>query len=146
VIVLAGTVNLSAVLGRNRCGCSGAAAAIPPAPTRGARPAVRQAAANAVANAAVETARRDLTARLDDLEKRLAALSAVAAESRTGSDPAVAELRSRVEALRPPGGRAVHWNAGRAARNAGAETDKEIAVLRARSPPCTPPCRRSTRV
>ena len=58
--------------------------------------------ATAVATAAVDAATRELTARLDDLEKRLRAVSATAAERPTapgGPDPAVAELRSRVEAL-----------------------------------------------
>ena len=108
-------------------------AVIPPAPTPALDLQSVQAAANAVANAAVETARRDLTARLDDLEKRLRALSATAAEKPTGSDPAVAELRSRVEALEgrpaatPPTGTPA---APPAAMPAG-EADKEIAVLRA---------------
>ena len=59
--------------------------------------------ATAVATAAVDAARRELTARLDDLEKRLRAVSATAAErpaaAPAGPDPAVAELKSRVEAL-----------------------------------------------
>ena len=104
-------------------------AAIPPAPTPALDLQSVQAAASAVANAAVETARRDLTARLDDLEKRLRALSATAAEKPTGSDPAVAELRGRVEALegRPaPTG----TPAAPPAMPAG-EADKEMAVLRA---------------
>jgi uroporphyrinogen-III synthase len=108
-------------------------AVIPPAPTPALDLQSVQAAANAVANAAVETARRDLTARVDDLEKRLRALSATAAEKPTGSDPAVAELRNRVEVLEgrpvaapPPGTPA----APPAAMPAG-EADKEIAVLRA---------------
>jgi len=64
---------------------------------------VRQDAA-AVANASVEAARRDISARLDDLEKRVRAASAAAAErpasAGTGSpDPAIAELRGKIEAL-----------------------------------------------
>jgi uroporphyrinogen-III synthase len=60
--------------------------------------------ATTVANAAVDAARKDLTARLDDLEKRLRAVSATAAErpapaTPAGPDPAIADLRSRVEAL-----------------------------------------------
>jgi len=107
-------------------------AVIPPAPTPALDLQSVQAAANAVANAAVETARRDLTARLDDLEKRLRALSAVAAEKPTGSDPAVAELRSRVEALegRPAAAPPTGTPATPPAMPAG-EADKEIAVLRA---------------
>ena len=107
-------------------------AVIPAAPTPALDLQSVQAAANAVANAAVETARRDLTARLDDLEKRLRALSAVAAEKPTGSDPAVAELRSRVEALegRPAAAPPTGTPAAPPAMPAG-EADKEIAVLRA---------------
>ena len=107
-------------------------AVIPPAPTPALDLQSVQAAANAVANAAVETARRDLTARLDDLEKRLRAMSAVAAEKPTGSDPAVAELRSRVEALegRPAAAPPAGTPATPPAMPAG-EADKEIAVLRA---------------
>jgi uroporphyrinogen-III synthase len=107
-------------------------AVIPPAPTPALDLQSVQAAANAVANAAVETARRDLTARLDDLEKRLRAMSAVAAEKPTGSDPAVAELRSRVEALegRPAAAPPTGTPATPPAMPAG-EADKEIAVLRA---------------
>lgn len=107
-------------------------AVIPPAPTPALDLQSVQAAANAVANAAVETARRDLTARLDDLEKRLRAMSAVAAEKPTGSDPAVAELRSRVEALegRPAAAPPTGTPAAPPAMPAG-EADKEIAVLRA---------------
>jgi uroporphyrinogen-III synthase len=108
-------------------------AVIPPAPTPALDLQSVQAAANAVANAAVETARRDLTARLDDLEKRLRALSATAAEKPTGSDPAVAELRSRVEALegRPAAAPPTGTPAAPPAAMPAGEADKEIAVLRA---------------
>ena len=75
-------------------------AAIPPAPTPGIDLPTVQAAADTVAKAAVEAARRELTVRLDDLEKRLRAVSATAAERpATAPDPGVAELRSKVEAL-----------------------------------------------
>lgn len=100
-------------------------AVIPPAPTPALDLQSVQAAANAVANAAVETARRDLNARLDDLEKRLRALSATAAEKPTGSDQAVADLRTRVETLE--GRPAAAPPAGMPA----VEADKEMAVLRA---------------
>jgi uroporphyrinogen-III synthase len=100
-------------------------AIVPPAPTPALDLQSVQAAANAVANAAVETARRDLTARLDDLEKRLRALSATAAERPAGSDPAVAELRGRVEALE---GRPA---APPTTATPSPEADKEMAVLRA---------------
>src|SRR5262245_3504244 len=88
----------------------------------------------AVVNAAVDAVRRDLGARLDDYEKRLGALSATAAE-RPAPDPALAELRSRVEALesRPAPGAA--QPAAPAAPTApgpaaDADKDKEVATLR----------------
>lgn len=83
----------------------GQVAAPPPAGPGIDLQAVR-ADATAVATAAVDAARRELTARLDDLEKRLRALSATVAERRTEApaapaspDPAIAELRRKVEAL-----------------------------------------------
>jgi uroporphyrinogen-III synthase len=87
--------------------------------------------ATAVATAAVDTARRELTARLDDLEKRLRAVSATAAERPTapaGPDPAVADLKSRVEALeqRPAASGAAPTPAP---APSNVEADKEIAVL-----------------
>jgi uroporphyrinogen-III synthase len=100
-------------------------AAIPAAPTPGIDLPTVQAAADTVAKAAVEAARRELTVRLDDLEKRLRAVSATAAERPAGSDPAVAELRAKVEALEgrpatpPP------------AATSSPDADKEMAVLRA---------------
>jgi uroporphyrinogen-III synthase len=99
--------------------------AIPPAPTPGIDLPTVQAAADTVAKAAVEAARREITVRLDDLEKRLRAVSATAAERPAGSDPAVAELRAKVEALEgrpatpPP------------AATSSPDADKEMAVLRA---------------
>lgn len=68
---------------------------------------IRQDAA-AAATATVNTARADLMARLDDLEKRLRALSTTVAERPAGAPapaadpavaPALAELRRKVEAL-----------------------------------------------
>lgn len=100
----------------------------PPAPTPGIDLQAVRADAALVANAAVEAAKRELTARLDDLEKRLRAVSATAAERPTGADPAVAELRGRIEALekRPAA-------AGEPAPAAPPDSDaeKEIATLRA---------------
>jgi uroporphyrinogen-III synthase len=56
--------------------------------------------ATVVANTAVEAARRELSARLDDLEKRVRATSAAAAERPTAApDPAIAELRGKITAL-----------------------------------------------
>jgi uroporphyrinogen-III synthase len=107
-------------------------AAIPPAPTPGIDLPAVQAAADTVAKAAVDTVRRDLTARLDDLEKRLRAVSATAAERPAAtSDPAVAELRRKVEALEkqsagsPPPSEAP----GQAVPSTG-DAEKEIATLR----------------
>ena len=76
------------------------AAAVTPAPAIDLQQVRRDAAA--VANASVETAKREMTARLDDLEKRLRATSAAMAErpaGASGPDPAIADLRSKVEAL-----------------------------------------------
>ena len=78
------------------------AAAAPPAPALDLQQ-VRQDAA-AVANASVEAAKREISTRLDDLEKRVRAASAAAAErpgspASSGPDPAIAELRRKIEAL-----------------------------------------------
>ncbi|MPZ31301.1 MAG: hypothetical protein GEV13_09945 [Rhodospirillales bacterium] len=106
-----------------------AAAPIPPTPGIDLQ-AVR-ADATTVATAAVEAARRELTARLDDLETRLRAVSATAAArpptaAPAGPDPAIAELRGRVEALeqRPAAG-----GAAPAPTPSNVEAEKEIAVL-----------------
>jgi hypothetical protein len=99
-------------------------AALPPAPTPGADLASVRAVATTIANATVDAAKRELNGRLDDLEKRLRALSATAAERPATADPAIGELRSKVEALenrpaaQPP-----------AATSAG-DADKEVAALR----------------
>ncbi len=96
----------------------------PPAPKPGADLATVRAEATKIANAAVDAAKRELNGRLDDLEKRLRALSATAAERPAAADPAIGELRSKVEALenrpaaQPP-----------AATSAG-DADKEVAALR----------------
>jgi uroporphyrinogen-III synthase len=93
-----------------------------------------------VANAAVDSARRDLVARLDDLEKRLRAVSATVAERPSGPaspaspDPAIAELRGRVEALekRPTEAgpsAAAPSTAAPSAPVVDAEKEKEIAML-----------------
>ena len=107
-----------------------AAAPTPPAPGMDLQ-AVR-ADATAVATTAVDTARRELTARLDDLEKRLRAVSATAAERPAarpgGPDPAIADLKSRVEALeqRPAASGAAP---APAPAPSNVEAEKEIAVL-----------------
>ena len=107
-----------------------AAAPVPPAPGIDLQ-AVR-ADATTVATTAVDTARRELTARLDDLEKRLRAVSATTAErpaaGPAGPDPAIADLKSRVEALeqRPAASGAAP---APAAAPSNVEAEKEIAVL-----------------
>lgn len=83
-------------------------AAAPPPPAPGIDLQAVRADATAVATAAVDASRRELVARLDDFEKRLRALSATVAERPAPSsapaapsspDPAIAELRSKIEAL-----------------------------------------------
>jgi len=87
--------------------------------------------ATAVAHAAVDATRKDLTARLDDLEKRLRAVSATAAERPAaapgGPDPAIAELRGRVDALeqRP----AASGQTVPAPAPSNVEAEKEIGML-----------------
>jgi hypothetical protein len=91
--------------------------------------------ATVVANTAVEAARRELTARLDDLEKRVRAASAAAAERPAAApDPAIAELRSQITALEnrstaspapAPAPAPVQ-----APAPAQAESDKDVAALR----------------
>ncbi len=89
--------------------------------------------ATAVANAAVETSRRDLTARIDDLEKRVRALSATAAERPAAApDPAIAELRRQIAALenRPAAPSAPAAAAPAPAPAAPPAGDTDIAALR----------------
>jgi uroporphyrinogen-III synthase len=132
VIVLAGAVISLPFLPQQVQALWRGQAAIPPAPTPGIDLPAVQAAADTVAKAAVDAARRDLTVRLDDLEKRLRAVSATAAERpAAASDPAVAELRRKVEALEkqsagsPPPSEAP----GQAVPSTG-DAEKEIATLR----------------
>jgi uroporphyrinogen-III synthase len=105
-----------------------AAAPPPPAPALDLQ-AVR-ADASAVANAAVDAARRDLTAKLDDLERRVRALSATAAERPAATlDPAIAELRGKIAALenRPV---ATVPAAPPAAGTPAPDQEKELAALK----------------
>ena len=74
-------------------------AAPPPPPTAALDLEAVRRDATTVANAAIDAARRDLSARLDDLEKRLRAVSASTAERPASPEPALAELRRKVEAL-----------------------------------------------
>lgn len=86
------------------------------------------------ATAAIETARRDLTARLDDLDKRLRALAntATAAADRPVAtpDPAVAELRSRLDALEKSAGATAAPAASPAPMAVPPDTEKDMAALR----------------
>ncbi|MDP2331867.1 MAG: uroporphyrinogen-III synthase [Reyranella sp.] len=91
--------------------------------------------ATIVANAAVDAARRDLTARLDELDKRVGAATAAAAERPAATpDPAIAELRGKITALenRPaaPAASGPAPAAPQAAPAASGDTDKDIAALR----------------
>ncbi len=97
---------------------------------------VRQDAA-AVASASVEAAKREISARLDDLEKRVRAASAAAAErpgSPSGSepDPAIAELRRKIEALesRPAAPEAATPAPAPTQAGPNPEQEKELAALR----------------
>jgi uroporphyrinogen-III synthase len=112
-------------------------AAPPPAPTPAIDLQAVRADAATVANAAVEAARKELNARLDDLEKRLRALSVAATERQSAPDPALAELRGKVEALEsrsagavpPPGSLPASPPAAPPAPSPGGDADKEIAGL-----------------
>lgn len=104
------------------------AAASPPGPALDLQ-AVRQDAV-AVANTAVDAAKRDIAARLDDLEKRMRAAS-TADRPAAAPDPAIAELRAKIESLEsrpvvtpppPPSGSTL--------APANADQEKEIATLR----------------
>lgn len=110
------------------------AAAAPPAPGIDLQQ-VRQDAA-AVANASVEAAKREISTRLDDLDKRVRAASAAIAERPAGSgapDPAIADLRSKVEALEGRAAGAATPAPATAAPAPAApnpEQEKELATLR----------------
>ena len=70
-----------------------------PAPVSQAPPS---AAPPALDTAAIDALKRDLTARLDDLDKRVRAVATTAAQADRGSsasDPAIAELRGRIAGL-----------------------------------------------
>ncbi|MFO1087431.1 MAG: uroporphyrinogen-III synthase [Reyranellaceae bacterium] len=88
--------------------------------------------ASAAAAAAVEAARRDLNTRLDDLEKRVRAAAAAAAERPTSPDAALAELRSKVEALERRAASAAPSTAQPASPTSpstAGDTEKELALL-----------------
>lgn len=108
-----------------------AAAAPPAAPNLQAV----QSAATAAANAAVDTARRDLGTRIDEIDKRVRATAATSVERpASSSEPAIAELRGKIEALekRAPEAAASAPSPATAAPAAAAtaETEKEISTLR----------------
>jgi len=108
----------------------GRAVAVAPAPAIDLQ-AVRADASTAAA-AAVEAARRELTARLDDLEKRARAAAMAAAERPPSADPALAELRSKVEALERRAASAApppQQPATPAPAPTSSETEKELALL-----------------
>ncbi len=142
VLVLAGAViSLPFWPGEIRAMWRGQAAVSAPTPAIDLQ-AVR-ADATAAANAAVEASRRDLTARIDDLEKRVRAASAAAAERPVpASDPAIAELRSKVAALEsqataspapaPPAPASTTPAPAAAAPpvTTGGDTEKDLATLR----------------
>ncbi len=71
-----------------------------PAPVA-APPAPAAAPAPVVDTAAIDAAKRELTIRLDDLDKRVRAVATTAAQADRGStsDPAIAELRGRITGL-----------------------------------------------
>ena len=111
------------------------AAAVPPAPALDLQQ-VRQDAA-AVANASVEAAKREISARLDDLDKRVRAASAAAAErpaspASSGPDPAIADLRRKIEALesRPAAPEAAAPAPAPTQAGPNPEQEKELATLR----------------
>lgn len=93
----------------------------PPPPAPPTAPAVDVAGP---VNSAVDAAKRELNARLDDLEKRVraAATTAAQADRPAINDSAIAELRTKIEALenKPP-----------STAPANPETDKELAALKA---------------
>jgi uroporphyrinogen-III synthase len=77
--------------------------------------------------AALEAAKKELTARLDDLDKRVRAAATTAAQADRPhvADPAVAELRGRIEALENKPA------AAPAPATPNAEADKDLAPLKA---------------
>ena len=125
-----------------------------PAPTPAIDLQAVRADATAVATAAVEAARRELTARLDDLDKRLRAAvgdggRAAGVRPRRSHDPAIAELRSRVESAassgRPPAAAPAPARPQRRTGNAEAEKEIAVADARDRGPARRALDRRSTR-
>lgn len=105
------------------------AAPPPPAPAVDLQ-AVRADAA-AAANTAVEAVRRDLAAKLDDLERRVRALAATAAERPAATpDPAIAELRGKIAALENRPAATAPSAPPVAAGASSADQEKELATLK----------------
>jgi uroporphyrinogen-III synthase len=100
----------------------------------GDAPAVDLGQVRADARTAVEAVRRDLAARLEELDKRLKALAAASPGDKTAApDPAIAELRGKIAALenRPaPSAPATPPAAPAAPPAPSPETEKQIADLR----------------
>ena len=107
----------------------GQAAATAPTPAIDLQ-AVRADAA-VVAKTTVDEARREISARIDDLEKRVRAISATAADRpAAAADPAIAELRGKIEALESRPSAPAAPAPAPPAPAASDESDKEIAALR----------------
>jgi hypothetical protein len=87
---------------------------------RGPAPVPVAPPAPVVDTAAIDAAKRELTVRLDDLDKRVRAVATTAAQADRGttSDPGVAELRGRIAALEARPAAAADTE-----RNAALETD-----------------------
>jgi len=88
-----------------------------PAPVIAAAPAAPVSPTPAIDTAALEQAKRELNARLDDLEKRVRGAATTAAQAGGGSDTAIAELRGKLSVLesRPA---------------ATLDTEKDVAALK----------------
>jgi hypothetical protein len=83
--------------------------------------------------AALEAAKKELNARLDDLDKRVraAATTAAQADRPHTADPAIAELRGRIDALESkPAAAAPSAPPAAAPAAPSAEADKDIAALK----------------
>ncbi|MFO1159901.1 MAG: uroporphyrinogen-III synthase [Reyranellaceae bacterium] len=106
-----------------------------PAPTPSIDLQAIRADASTAAAAAVDAAKRELSSRLDDLDKRVRAAATTAAERPASAVPALGELRSRLDALER---RAAAPTAEPPATPApapvqpsipSADTEKELAIL-----------------
>ena len=137
VIVLAGAlISLPYWPEEARTMWRGQASAPPPAATPAIDLQAVRADATVVANAAVEAAKRELTARLDDLEKRVRAAANTAARRSAAAAPdqVLADLRSRLDALENRPAAAAPTPAPTPppvqAPAASGESDKDVAAIR----------------